>query len=60
MLRQVAEGESFIVTSRGRAVARVLPIDRDRDRRSVERLLGFVRRLPRRRAGKWDRDQLYS
>jgi len=60
LLREVATGESFTVMSRGRAVARVLPIDRDREQRSVERLLAFVARLPVRHAGNWSRDDLYE
>lgn len=60
MLRDVADGESFTVMSRGRAVARVLPIDREGHRRSVERLLKFVDELPRRRSGSWTREDLYA
>ena len=60
LLREVATGESFTVMSRGRAVARVLPIDRDSEARSIERLLTFVRRLPVRHAGNWSRDDLYE
>ncbi len=60
MLRDVAEGESFTVTSRGRAVARVLPVDRDRERQSVERLLAYLDGLPVRHSGKWTRDELYD
>lgn len=60
LLRDVAAGESFTVMSRGRAVARVLPVDRDRNRRSVERLLKFVADLPVRHAGQWSRTDLYE
>ena len=60
LLREVAEGESFTVMSRGRAVARVLPVDREGDRSRVADLLAFVRELPKRHAGKWTRDDLYS
>lgn len=60
MLREVAEGQSFTVMSRGRAVARLLPVDRDEERRSVDRLLRFVSRLPVRHAGDWSRDELYE
>lgn len=59
LLRDVAAGESFTVTSRGKPVARVTPVDRDGARRSVDRLLGFVEGLPLRRAGDWKRDDLY-
>jgi prevent-host-death family protein len=60
MLRDVADGESFTVMSRGRAVARVLPVDRDAERRSVQKLLAFVERLPVRHSGDWSRDDLYA
>lgn len=60
MLREVAEGESFTVMSRGRAVARVLPVDRESEARSVLRLLRFVDGLPTRRSGSWTRGDLYE
>lgn len=60
LLRDVAQGESFTVMSRGRAVARVLPIDRHGDRRRVGALLAYVRELPIRHAGHWTRDDLYG
>lgn len=60
MLRDVQEGESYVVMSRGRPVARVVPINRDRQRRSVSSLLDFVQKLPHRHAGAWTRDDLYS
>lgn len=60
LLREVAEGESFTVMSRGRAVARVLPVDRGQEKRSIDRLLGFVAGLPVRHSGNWSRDDLYE
>ena len=60
LLRDVADGQSFTVTSRGRPVARVLPIDRDEERQSVERLLKFLASLPVRHSGSWSRDDLYE
>jgi prevent-host-death family protein len=60
LLRDVAEGQSFTVMSRGRPVARVLPVDRDQEQRSVDRLLRFVNQLPLRRAGRWSREDLYE
>lgn len=60
LLRDVSEGQSFTVMSRGRPVARVLPIDRDQERRSVERLLEYVAKLPVRHSGRWSRDDLYK
>jgi prevent-host-death family protein len=60
LLRDVAEGQSYAVMSRGRAVARVLPVDRNQERRSIERLLTFVSDLPIRHSGDWSRDDLYE
>jgi len=60
LLRDVSEGQSFTVMSRGRPVARVLPVDRDQERRSVDRLLKFVTSLPVRYSGDWSRDDLYD
>ena len=60
LLRDVAEGQSFTVMSRGRPVARVLPVDREQERRSVDRLLEFVAALPIRHAGPWSRDDLHE
>ena len=60
LLREVAEGESFTVMSRGRPVARVLPIDRHQEARSIQNLLAFVSGLPIRHSGTWSRDDLYE
>jgi prevent-host-death family protein len=60
LLRDVAEGESFTVMSRGRAVARVLPVDRVSEERSIDRLLAFVGQLPIRHSGDWARGDLYE
>lgn len=60
LLRDVSAGQSFTVMSRGRPVARVLPVDRHSDQRAVERLLAFVAGLPVRHAGQWSRDDLYE
>ncbi len=60
LLRDVAEGESFTVMSRGRPVARVLPVDRTQEQRLVEKLLKFVGGLPVRHSGMWTRADLYE
>lgn len=60
LLRDVAGGDRFTVMSRGRAVARMVPVDRRRESEAVERLLAFVQRLPLRHAGEWTRDDLYA
>ena len=60
LLREVGQGESFVVTSRGRPVARVVPVD-DADERAkaIDELLAYVATLPRRRLD-WRRDDLYD
>lgn len=60
LLREVADGESFTVTSRGRPVARVSPVDREGDKQSVKRLLDRLSRLPVRYSGDWSRADLYE
>lgn len=60
LLRDVADGVSYTVMSRGRPVARVLPVDRGQEQRSVERLLRFVADLPIHHAGDWSRADLYE
>lgn len=60
MLREVANGESFTVTSRGRPVARVIPVEHQDQQRKIERLLEKMRREPIRYAGPWKREDLYE
>jgi prevent-host-death family protein len=60
MLRDVSQGDSFVVMSRGRAVARVVPIDTEAHSRSTARLLEYVQTLPRRTAEHWSRQELYD
>lgn len=61
LLRDVREGASFVVTSRGRPVARLAPIDdAERQSASIEALIDFFETLPRRRAEGWRRVDLYE
>jgi len=60
LLREVAEGHSFTVTSRGRPVARVLPAEPGGQRQAVKDLLDFVGKLPVHYTGPWSRDDLYE
>ena len=61
LLREVRKGESFVVTARGRPVARVTPIDDLADQtRALDDLLDFVATLPRRRLAGWRREELYE
>lgn len=60
LLREVSEGGSFTVMSRGRAIARVLPVERAQEQRSIEQLLSFVATLPIRHTGSWSCDDRYE
>jgi len=62
LLREVREGQSFVVTSHGRPVARLAPIQTSAgtavDARA--RLLQRLRKQPTSNIGKWKRDDLYE
>ena len=60
MLRAVQQGESYVVLSRGRAVARLVPVDEAEGRRSVGALLDYLETVPRRHGGRWKRADLYD
>jgi prevent-host-death family protein len=60
LLRHVSEGQSFTVMSRGRPVARLVPVDRKQERRAVQRLLKFLGSLPLRHSGEWSGGDLYE
>lgn len=60
MLREVAAGESFTVTSRGRPVARVVPVNDDDRQQRIDRALKYVRNRPIRYSGDWKREDLYE
>jgi prevent-host-death family protein len=59
LLREVQEGESFVILSRGRPVARLAPVDEAGTSQAVDELLAYLRTQPRRTAGAWTRDDLY-
>jgi prevent-host-death family protein len=59
LLREVGRGETFVVMSRGRPVAKVVPVDAADAAQPVEDLLRFLDTLPRRNAGAWKREELY-
>ena len=60
MLREVANGQSFTVTSRGRPVARVVPVEPDDRQRKIKQLLDYLDTLPIRHSGPWKREDLYE
>jgi len=62
LLRAVREGQSYVVTSHGKAVAKIVPIENDggvtRGARTV--LLKRLRSEPVLRIGHWTRDELFE
>lgn len=62
MLRQVQAGDSFVVLSRGRPVARVTPVD-PKLQEQAERVRALSRKFkerPRLQAYGWKREDLYD
>lgn len=62
ILRGVREGHSYIVTSHGRPVARIVPADARESLVSAARtaLLSRLERQSVVNAGRWTRDELYE
>lgn len=62
ILRGVREGQSYVVTSHGRPVARIVPADKRENVATGVRktLLSRLERQPVVNAGRWTRDELYE
>lgn len=62
LLRNVRNGKRVVVTSHGKAVARIVPFsDDDRTTQSARKaLLSRLRGQPVVDAGRWTRDELYE
>lgn len=62
LLRGVREGNSYVVTSHGRPVAKLVPIDEKEVAREQarQRLLERLRNQPVRNIGPWTREELYD
>ena len=62
LLRRVREGGSFVVTSHGKPVARIMPVARvERTAlRARETLLARLRAQRTTDIGRWTRDELYE
>lgn len=62
ILRNVREGRSYVVTSHGRPVARIVPADNDANARASARdaLLARLKEQPVLNVGPWTRDELYD
>jgi len=62
LLREVREGHSYVVTSHGKAVARLIPASRHEETASSARK-ALLDRLKKQRvvnAGRWTRQELYE
>ncbi|MFY9741762.1 MAG: type II toxin-antitoxin system prevent-host-death family antitoxin [Candidatus Sulfotelmatobacter sp.] len=62
LLRAVREGRTYVVTSHGRPVARIAPLDSDTQKREAAKaaLLKRLRSQPIVDIGPWTRDELYD
>jgi prevent-host-death family protein len=62
LLRAVREGQTYIVTSHGRAVARVVPLEKNAGiaRNARAALVKRLRSEPVVRVGRWSREELYE
>lgn len=64
VLREVREGRSYVVTSHGRPVARIAPVQTPAERSTAasarDSLLARLRREPVVNIGPWTRDELYD
>jgi prevent-host-death family protein len=62
LLRAVREGYSYVVTSHGRAVAKIVPIQKNGGvtRGARAALLNRLRSESVVRVGRWSRDELYE
>ena len=62
LLRGVRDGTSYVVTSQGRPVAKLVPVDEEAIAREQarERLFARLRSQPVRNIGRWTRDELYD
>ena len=62
LLRAVREGQSYVVTSHGRAVAKIVPAQKDDGvmRGAKAALLRRLRSEPLSTIGRWSRDELYE
>ena len=61
LLRGVREGRSYVVTSHGRPVARIVPVSSDEARsEAFSALLKRLERQPSLNVPRWTRDELYD
>jgi prevent-host-death family protein len=60
LLRRVREGRSYVVTSHGKPVARIVPVGLHENAGAHAALLARLEQQPVASAGPWTRDELYE
>lgn len=60
ILRKVREGKSYVVTSHGKPVARIMPMEQIDREKAREALIARLRSQPAQNSGPWTRDELYD
>ncbi len=61
VLRDVAAGSTYTVTSRGKAVAKVVPVDEELEKgKDLSELFAFLDTLTPVCIGPWKREELYE
>jgi len=64
LLRDVTEGQTYLVTNHGRPVARIAPVERKQgkvgDSPAWQALMRRVKKQPAIDIGPWTRDELYD
>jgi len=60
LLREVRDGQTYIVTSHGRPVARISPVAEEGRSNAKAELLAHIENQPVRRIRRWKRDELYD
>jgi prevent-host-death family protein len=60
LLRDIKEGQSYVVTSHGRPVARIAPVDEGHQTNARTVLLNRLRSQRVLNVGRWKRDDLYD
>jgi prevent-host-death family protein len=60
LLREVQKGHSYVVTSHGRPVARISPIEEERREKAKAALLARLESQPVQEIGSWTREELYD
>jgi prevent-host-death family protein len=60
VLRGVRAGQSYVVTSHGRPVARIQPVESKNRSKAKTALLAHLKAQPVQNIGRWTRDELYD